>query len=59
MNCLTSRFQTQVWTQAYLISIKLLVGKYRLFITHLDQVICCLYTFTALNVRSPFSMKGI
>lgn len=45
--------------QAYLIGIKLLVGKYCLFISHLNQVICCKYTFTALNVRRLFSMKGI
>lgn len=45
--------------QAYLIGIKLLVGKYCLFIAHLNQVIRCMYTFTTLNVRCLFSMKGI
>ena len=39
--------------RAHLVGIKLLVSKYSLFITHLDQVICC------LNIRSLFSMKGI
>lgn len=45
--------------QAHLVGVQLLVGKYSLLITHLYQVICCLYTFTTLNVQSLFSMKGI
>ncbi len=51
--------QVDTRVQAYLVGVKLLVGKYCLLITHLDQIMCCLYTFTTLNVRSLFSIKGI